>query len=136
MIKPSCISICLNAQRSQSSYIIISEFGHAYTHHGIISCPWIHILCHCTRQRSNQRKNDAGKEQVKAGVTVVKDAKEQARQLREQVKSGQLTKEQAKAQMQQMRNQVRTAKDQIKAGKETIRDGRRQLRELKRAGKP
>ena len=66
-----------------------------------------------------RERMNAGKEQVKAGVTVVKGAKEQARQLREQVKSGQLTKDQAKAQMQQMRNQVRTAKDQIKSGKES-----------------
>lgn len=78
----------------------------------------------------------AGKEQVKSGVAVVKDAKEQARQLRQQVKAGQLTKEQAKAQMQQMRNQVRSAKEQIKAGRESIRESRRQLREMRKAGKP
>jgi polyhydroxyalkanoate synthesis regulator phasin len=77
-----------------------------------------------------------GKEQVKSGVTIVKDAKEQARQLREQVKAGQMTKEQAKAQMQQMRNQVRSAKEQIKAGREAIRESRRQLREMRKAGKP
>jgi len=82
-----------------------------------------------------ERLNDA-KSSVKARITVIKSAKEEARELRENVKSGQMTKEEAKSRLAEIKVGVRSAKEEIKENSAIIRESRKELRELKKGKRP